>query len=179
MRPALSAFRIEHAVQRAQVLLRQRHARENIAQVDAHGAALFLRPEELDLVELALQVLEESRELLLGRRRRFRGLGEGQIAADALQPLIGENYHRLREVERSEGRVDRQRDDGVGKPDLRVLQPDALAPEHQRHRLAGGDARRHGGGGLVGAEHGLGLVVRARGGGEHVSAVGNGAARLS
>ena len=63
--------RRDHAVQRAHVLLRRRHALEDIAQVDAHGAALFLRAEELDLFQFALQIGKERIELLLGRRRRL------------------------------------------------------------------------------------------------------------
>ena len=73
--------RSDDAVQRADILLRRRHAREDIAQVDAHGAALFLRAEELDLLELAFEIGKKRVELLLGRRRRFVRHGNGSIAA--------------------------------------------------------------------------------------------------
>ena len=74
-------MRVDHAVQRADVLLRRRHALEDIAQVDAHGAALLLGPEKFDPLELALEIGKERVELLLGRRRRFFRHGEWQFAA--------------------------------------------------------------------------------------------------
>ncbi len=75
--------RRDHAVQGADVLLGRRHALENIAQVHAHGAALFLGAEKFDLVELALEIGEQCVELLLGRRRRFLRASERQFAAAA------------------------------------------------------------------------------------------------
>ena len=95
-------------------------------------------------------------ELALERSRRTRAAaraapasdfqrhGERQRAAgDELEPLVGDHQHRLRQVERREGGIDRQRDDAVGERDLGVLQAVALAPEQHADRLAGGDARRH------------------------------------
>ena len=153
---------------------RRLHAREDVAQVDGHGVALFVRAEKLDLLQLALEIGEEGEQAAASapaaispawrtaaRRRR------------QLEPFVGDDHHRLRQIERGEGRIDRQRDDAVGERDLVVLEPVALAPEHERDRLAGRHPRRHLGRRRVRADHRLGLVVRARGGGEHESAVGD------
>ena len=119
-------------------------AMKDVAQVDLHDAALLRRAEELDLLQFALEIGEERLDLLLGRRRRTpRRLGARAAGAGALEPFVGDDHHRLRQIERGEGRIDRQRDDAVGHADLVVLQPVALAAEHQRHRLAGGNARPH------------------------------------
>ena len=100
--------------------------------------------------------------------------GERQRAAGRqLEPFIGDDQHRLREIERGEGRIDRQRDDAVGQRDLVVLEPVALAPEHHADRLAGRDLRRHQRGRRLRRYHRLGLVVRPRRGGEHEGAVGD------
>ena len=139
------------------------HALEDIAQVDAHGAALFLGTEEFDLVELALQIGKESVELLLGRRRRLLRHGERQFAALLLEPFVADDHHRLRQIERGKGRIDRQREDAVGARHLVVFQPVALAPEHDGDVLAGRHARRHLGRRLRRADHGFGLIVIARG----------------
>ena len=78
--------------------------------------ALLGRPEEFDLLELALERGEEREQLLLGRRLRLLRHGERQCAAGReLEPLVGDDEHRLREVERGEGRIDRQGDDAVGE----------------------------------------------------------------
>ena len=70
--------------------------------------------------------------------------GEGQFfAGRELEPFVGDDHHRLRQIERGEGRIDRQGDDAIGERDLVVLEPVALAAEHDGDGLAGGDARRH------------------------------------
>ena len=74
---------------------------------------------------------------LLRHRERQRA------AARELEPFVADDHHRLRQIERGEGRIDRQRDDAVGERDLVVFQPVALAAEHERDVLAGGDPRRH------------------------------------
>ncbi len=71
--------RRDHAMQGAHVLLRRHHALKDVAQVDAHGAALFLGAEEFDLFQLAFEIGKEGVELLLGRRRRTARHVEGQL----------------------------------------------------------------------------------------------------
>src|SRR5581483_430341 len=44
--------RVDHAMQRADVLLRRSHPLKNVAEVDAHGAALLFRAEEFDALQL-------------------------------------------------------------------------------------------------------------------------------
>ncbi len=84
---------------RANILRRRRDALKDIAQVDDHDAALFLRPEEFDLFQFAFQIGEESLKLLLGRRRRSLRLGKRQFTAGALEPFVADDHHRLRQVE--------------------------------------------------------------------------------
>ena len=93
----------------------------------------------------------------------FSGVGERQFAARLLEPFVADDHHRLRQIERGEGRIDRQREDAVGARHLVVLQPVALAPEHDGDILAGRHPRRHFGRRLRRPDHGLGLVVVARG----------------
>ncbi len=110
-RRALAPFRDRHddAVQGLDVLLRRLHAREDVAQVDLHGLALVGRAEELDLLQLVLEIGEEGEQLLARRGIRFARHAERQRAAGRqLEPLIGDDHHRLREIERREGRIDRQ-----------------------------------------------------------------------
>ena len=164
----------DDAVQRADVLLGRLHAREDVAHVDLHGVALVERAEVFDLLKLALQGGKKREQLLLGRRRRLVGHDERQRTALRHQEiLVGHQQHRLREIERGECRVDRKGHDPVGKPDLLVGQPPALAAEQDRHGLAGrdplGDDRR----GLARPQQRLGLIVDARRGRQHEMAVGD------
>ena len=102
--------RHDDAVQGLDVLPGRLHARENIAQVDQHGRALVERPEVFDEVELAFEIGEESLHLLLAGRLRLLRHGEGQRAAGRqLEPLVGHERDRLREIERGKGRIDRER----------------------------------------------------------------------
>ena len=127
-----------------------------------------------DLLQLALEIGEEGEQLLACRRRRLLRHRERQCAAGReLAPLVGDDQHRLRQIERGEGRIDRQRDDAVGERDLVVLEPVALAPEHHADGLAGRDLRRHQLRRLLRRHHRLGLVVRPRRGGEHEGQVGD------
>ena len=62
--------------------------------------------------------------------------GERQLAAACeLEPFIGDDHHGLRQIERGEGRIDRQRDDAVGERDLVVFEPVALAAEQDARRF--------------------------------------------
>ena len=91
----------------------------------------------------ALEMLEQPEQLVLGRGRRFRRLGERQLVALGLPPpLVGHEQHRLGDVERGERRLDRQRDDGVGDRDLLVVEPPALAAEQDAGLAAAGDVLR-------------------------------------
>ena len=75
--------------------------------------------------------------------RRSDRHGERQRAAGReLEPFVGDDHHRLGEIERGEGRIDRQGDDPVGERDLVVFQPDALAAEQDADGLARRDPRR-------------------------------------
>ena len=98
-----------------------------------------------------------------------------RLAACKLEPLVGHDHHGLRQVERSEGRIDRQGDDAVGQRHLVVLEPIALAAEQDRDGFACRNARRHQRRRLRRADDRLGLVMGARGGGENERTVGNGA----
>ena len=107
--------RHHHAVQRVHVLLGRLHPGEDVAQVDQHGVALLGRAQEFDLVELAHQIVEEGLHLVLrgalgafGHRERQRAFGR------KLEPLIADQQHRLRQVERGKARIDRKGDDAVG-----------------------------------------------------------------
>jgi hypothetical protein len=90
-----------------------------------------------------------------------------------LEPFVGHDRHRLRQIERGEGRIDRQRYDLVGERDLLVFEAGALAPEQDADALARRDARRRDLRRRGRIDHGLGLVVYASGGGEDQRAVGD------
>ena len=145
-----------------------------LRKLNGHGGALLRRAEKFHLLQFALEPGEERGQLLLGGGRRLSRHGERQRAAGCeLEPFIGDDGDCLRQIERSESGIDRQGNDRVGEADLVVFQPVALAPEHHRDRLARGDARRGQPRSLIGAEHGLGLIMRARGRGENEMAVGD------
>src|SRR5205085_7314324 len=82
-RRSLAPLRNRHddAAQGLDVLLRRLHAREDVAQVDLHRLALIRRAEELDLLQLALEILEETEQLLARRRIRFAWHLEWKLAA--------------------------------------------------------------------------------------------------
>ena len=159
--------RHHHPVQGVHVLLRRVHPGEDVAQIDKHGLALLGRTQELDPVEFPDQIVEEGLHLVLGRRLGPFGHRERERAAGRLlEPLIADQEHRLRQVERGKTRIDRKGDDPVGKRDLLVLKSVPLAAKQDagpaatfdmRHDLARGGRRRH---------HRLGLVMGAGGGGE-------------
>ena len=133
-----------------------------------------MRTEILDALQFAFEIGEEGQQLLFRRRRRLLRRHKRQAAGAAeLEPFVAHDHHRLRQIERSEGRVDRQRHDRIGETDLVVFQAVALAPEHQRDLLTRRNARRRKPRGLVRAEYRLGLVMRARGRGDHEMAIGD------
>ena len=91
--------RVDDTVQRADVLLGGSHALKYVAQVDTHGAALFLRAEELDPFQLAFEIGKKSVELLLRGRWRFLRHRKRQPACpNALEPFVSDDNDRLREI---------------------------------------------------------------------------------
>ena len=118
---------------------------------------------------------KKARSCSFGAGADFSGMAKGSLrAACELEPFVGDDHHRLRQIERGKGRIDRQRDDAVGERDLVVFQPIALAAEQNGDGLAGGNARRHQRRRLRRPDDGLGLVVRPRRGGEDEAAIGDG-----
>src|SRR3984893_10920448 len=98
----------DDAVQGAQLLSGQLRALEEVAQIADHAGALVLGTQEAAAVELLLEMAEEAHELLLGGRLGMAGdelLGRRVVARG--EPLVAHQQHRLRQVERGEGRVER------------------------------------------------------------------------
>ncbi len=126
------------------------------------------------MIELGDQRVEERLLLRLARAHRALGRGIRQRASlRALEPLVAHQQHGLREIERGEFRIDRKRDDAVGKRDLVVGQPPALAAEQDRGSSFACDLARHLLRRRLRRQHRLCLVVRARRGREHQRAVGD------
>ena len=73
--------------------------------------------------------------------RQFRRL-LAQGLRLVLVPFIAHQQHRLRDVDRGEGRIDRRRHDHVSQRHLVVVRAPALAPEQHRHLLAARNAAR-------------------------------------
>ena len=102
--------------------------------------------------QLALEVLEEAEQLLLGGGRgaarpqaRLQRLLVGgdpaeRAAARLLHPLVAQQQHGLGEVERGEIGVDGRHHDRVRVGDLLRLQTVALRPEQDAAALALADA---------------------------------------
>jgi hypothetical protein len=92
--------RVDDPMQRANVLLGRRHSLEDVAQVHTHGAALFLWTKKLDPFQLSLEIGEERIELpLRDRRRSFRHRKRQCAATYILEPLVGNDDDRLRQIE--------------------------------------------------------------------------------
>jgi len=100
-----------------------------------------------------------------GVRQRARGR--------ALEPFVADQQHGLGEVERGKTRIDREGDDPVGEPDLLVGQAPALAAEQDAAPAAARDVPGDLAGCGLRPDHGLGLVVGARRGGEQQVEVGD------
>jgi hypothetical protein len=98
---------------------------------------------------------------------------ERQRARRKLEPLIADQQHRLRQIERGEAGIDRKGDDPVGERDLLVLQAVTLAAEQDADLAAARDLGRDLARGGGRRDDGLGLIVGARGGGEQQRAVGD------
>ncbi len=114
-----------------------------------------------------------SSPLVAGRPAGSACPPPGRVAR-RLEPLVGDQQHRLGEVEREEGRVDRDAEHGIGQHELVVGEPGALGAEQEARAQAGGERRarllRRG----ARADHGLGELARARGRGVEAVEVGRG-----
>ena len=98
---------------------------------------------EVHRLQLGLEVVEERQRpspAAPGGERRSPANGSAPPGR-ALAPLIGDQQHRLGEVEGGESRVDREGDDGVGERDLVVLEPGPLPPEQDADPLPGPEPR--------------------------------------
>ena len=86
-------------------------------------------------------MLEEVENLVFGGGPGAPRAGGGG-SSDFLQrtarkaPLVGHDEDRLRQVERGEGRVERDADDGVGQHQLLVLEAGLLRPEEETEARA-------------------------------------------
>ena len=107
---------------------------KDVAQVDQHGRALVRAAGRIRSCSSSRSRLaKKACSCCLPRRLRLLRHGEGQRAGRReLEPLVGDDQHRLGEIERGEGRIDRKGDDAVGERDLVVLEAVALAPEQHR-----------------------------------------------
>ena len=80
---------------------------------------------------------------LLGRRLRMAARPARRAASRRrLEPFIADQQHRLRQVERGEGRIERHAQHRVGERDVLVHKPGALRPEQDAAGLARGDEAR-------------------------------------
>ena len=93
-------------------------------------------------------------------------------AGGQLEPFVGDDDDGLRQIERGEARIDRQRENAVRKRDLVILEPVALAAEHEGDCFAPCNPRRHLRRRLRRADDRLGLVVSPGRGGNHKAAIG-------
>ena len=90
-----------------------------------------------------------------------------------LEPLIADQQHRLRQVERGEARVDRKGDDPVGERDLLVLESVALTAEQDAGPATAGGMRDDLARRFHRRDHRLGLVVGAGGGRKQQRQIGD------
>ena len=114
-----------------------------------------------------VELRDHALQLLLGRRRVDGDLGRpGQRLG--LGPFVGDDHHRLREVERPELGIDRHRHDRAGERHVVGVEPRPLRPEQDRRPFRRAPHRRRR---LLGRHHGLGHSALAHGGGIDVRAV--------
>ncbi len=160
------------AAQGAHVLLAEGQAVKDVAQVAAHDRRLADGPEIARAFQRAFQVVEEGYNHLARRGgRALDQIERRRRRPGRLHPFVGDEQHRLGQVERGVGGVDGEGDDGVGQRHLVVVEPRALRPEQDRVRLAGaGGGLPHG---TVRRLHPLVLPALARRRGPHELAVGH------
>src|SRR5262249_39374352 len=92
---------LDDAVQRSNLLLGQVRPLEHIPDVADHYRTLVGVAQETAIVEFFLEMGEEVEQLGLGGRARLVGneLAGGYVDG-GLEPLIADDQHRLREIER-------------------------------------------------------------------------------
>src|SRR3546814_9853872 len=89
------------------------------SDVCSSDLALLRREQEAGLVELRLQPLEEIHQLCLAGRLAAVGLELGRrrgVAGE--EPGMADQQHRLGEVQRGEGGIERHRERRVGERDV-------------------------------------------------------------
>ena len=90
-------------------------------------------------------MLEKAQEFVALRRtarlearacplRRIGKLAPQRMRIGELAPLVGEQQHRLREVERREGGIDGRGHDDVGNGNIGILKPRPLLAEQMPQR---------------------------------------------
>jgi len=146
--------------------------RPHVAQGQLHRLGLGLGKEEPRPLQFRFEMIGQFLDL---DALREIGVGQNLVRHLAPQPapFVCYQKHGLAEVERVEIRVHRHGDDGVGAGDILVFEPRALGAEQDRDLAP---SRRHLAGLLhrpLGAEHRLGQLAPARGGGENIVAIGD------
>ena len=178
-----------HAAQRPHLLLGEPGALEQVAHVAHHPGPLLRGLVEAGLVEFAFEMVEEAFEFLLGggprvRRAQSRRLDRRQLGRAEpdrgrlpLVPFIADQQHRLRDVERGEGRIDRRADDAVGEHHLVIVEAPALATEQDAEALALANPRPHVGPRQLRRDHRLDHAARPRRRGVDEMEIGDGRAQ--
>ena len=174
------------AAQRAHLLVSEAGPQKQVADVAHHRNCFLGRPEKTAVDELTSQLLEQSFQLVFPRRQRP---GKGNMAGgiggmlgcrladagrSAPEPFVGHQQHGLSDVERGEGRVDRRHHDHICQRDFLVAQTEPLAAEQDSYLLPRVNSRPHVKACLLGSDHGLHHIARARGRGVEVVKVTDG-----
>ena len=117
-------------MQGAEFLFRHFATLEPMAQIAHHARALFLIVEEARGIQFRNQPAQENIQFALGRDMGFIG---HQIARrrsfSRHPPFIGEDHHRLRQVERIMFRVQRITHQRIGARQILGFQPGAFGAE--------------------------------------------------
>ena len=148
---------------------------EQVLEIGLHAGAFLLGVEEADGIEPADEAIEKSVDLAPSAMRpAFDALFLGQLRQGPATPFIGHQEHALREVERAEGRVDRNRDYRAGAHDVGAFEPCAFGAEEHADALADGDHLAGFFHRAFGGEHALGHRPVTGGGGVDHREVGAG-----
>ena len=129
-------------------------------------------------VELPLQMIEQAHQLAVVRPARG---AMGKIVVRRVvageKPFVAQDQHGLGEIERGEGRIHRDRDDGFGNGDVLVVQARFLAPEEDSAAFPGRDVPARGFHGGARRQHRLQHVTGTGRGGVDVVEPGHGVRR--
>src|SRR5690606_35552335 len=166
----------DDAAQHLDLSLAEARTGQYRAQIVDHLRLLRRRAEIAAHLQRFFQVVEQALQRHLRRRRDLRAPeGEVEFVLHAcLHPLIRHEQHRLGDIERGEGRIDREGHDLVGEADLFVVEPEALASEQDAGLLASSKTLAQYLAGFDGATHRLETVALARGRRDYVVHVGDG-----